>query len=317
MKRCRHCEAEAVAILPQFRLFLCQEHFLSWFENQVERTIRQYHMFTRQEAVLVAISGGKDSLALWDVLLRLGYRADGIHIDLGINGKTNFSEASVAKVRQFLTQHPEARLHQFALQDLIGMTIPELVRRTQRGRRKPCSLCGLVKRHELNRLAQKLGYNVLATGHNLDDEVALLFLNVLQWNLGYLARQYPVLAEENGFARKVKPFCRMYEEHIQLYAKLRGIESVDTSCPLSRGANTPVYKNLWDQLEQERPGAKLSFYLSFLRAKDEEQFLESWKQTHVRLQPCPRCGQPTAVPELCAFCRTITQALEKKKTPSS
>ena len=43
-------------------------------------------MFTKEDRILVAVSGGKDSLALWDVLRRQGYQADGLYIDLGIDG---------------------------------------------------------------------------------------------------------------------------------------------------------------------------------------------------------------------------------------
>jgi hypothetical protein len=54
--------------MRQHKLALCREHFLSWLPEQTERFIRHYGMFTREERVLVAVSGGKDSLALWDIL---------------------------------------------------------------------------------------------------------------------------------------------------------------------------------------------------------------------------------------------------------
>jgi len=63
--------------MRQHKLALCKPHYLEWFIEQTERFIKKYKMFTRDERVLVAVSGGKDSLALWDVLLKLGYQADG------------------------------------------------------------------------------------------------------------------------------------------------------------------------------------------------------------------------------------------------
>jgi len=71
--------------------------------------------------------------------------------------------------------------------------IPEVALRSTRGRGKPCSVCGLVKRHELNRMAHEFGLPGAVTGHNLDDEAAVLWGNTLNWQMQYLARQAPVL----------------------------------------------------------------------------------------------------------------------------
>ena len=60
-------------------------------------------------------------------------------------------------------------------------------------RRVPCSACGLSKRHLFDEAARTRGYDVLVTGHNLDDEAAVLFGNVLHWQTDYLGRQLPVL----------------------------------------------------------------------------------------------------------------------------
>ena len=82
--RCRRCNQPAVFNMRQHKLAFCGAHYPEWFVERTERTIRKYHMFAPGERVLVAVSGGKDSLALWDVLLKLGYDAAGLYIDLGI-----------------------------------------------------------------------------------------------------------------------------------------------------------------------------------------------------------------------------------------
>ncbi len=310
--RCRKCREKAVINMRQHRLALCKAHYLEWFPEQTERFIRKYKMLSRDEPVLVAVSGGKDSLALWDVLLRLGYQADGLYLGLGIDGNTNYSEESYAKVRTFAEQHPEAKLYVLDIKRIYGESIPEVARRTRRGKDKPCAVCGLIKRHEMNRIAYEYGYPVLATGHNLDDEVAVLFQNTLQWNVGYLARQYPVLPGGDGFARKIKPFCRFYERETAAYAILRGIDYIYDECPYSVGASTIYYKELLDSLEEQRPGTKLNFYLSFLRAKDKDGLFANWREENVELQACERCGQPTSVPGLCAFCRLWPEEVRER-----
>lgn len=283
------------------KLALCEEHYLEWFLAQTARAIRKYRMFGHQDRVLVAVSGGKDSLSLWDVLLRLGYQADGLYINLGIDGGLGYSNLSFQKVETFAADHPQAYLYVVDVPALYGETIPQTARRKLRGRGKPCSICGLIKRHEMNRIAQEHHYDVLATGHNLDDEAAVLLSNVLHWQVGYLARQAPVLEKQDGLARKVKPFCRFYEREVAAYALIRGIDYIYRECPYVKGSTTLFYKELLNRLEVESPGSKLQFYLSFLRARKDGLFREQAEQ--VELHPCPVCGQPTSVPGPCAFCR--------------
>jgi len=78
------CTAGATVEIRRHHTAFCNEHFLEFFERQVARAIEHEHMFTRDDRVLVAVSGGKDSLALWDVLRRLGYQTTGLYINLGI-----------------------------------------------------------------------------------------------------------------------------------------------------------------------------------------------------------------------------------------
>lgn len=305
--RCRKCGGRAVLNMRQHKLALCADHFAEWIPEQTQRFIEKYRMFLPEHRVLVAVSGGKDSLGLWDVLIRLGYSADGLYIGLGIDGGTGYSAESQKRCEAF-AQDRGLTLHKVDVAEVEGATIPEASALTHRGRGKPCSVCGLTKRHVMNRMARDGGYDVLATGHNLDDEVAVLFGNTLSWSVGYLARQGPVLeAHADGFARKVKPFCRLYERETAAYALVRGIDYIYEECPYSVGATSLAHKDLLNRLEAGRPGAKLSFYLSFLQAKEAGLLRTESQSSADRLHRCPSCGQPTSVPEKCAFCRTWDQ----------
>jgi uncharacterized protein (TIGR00269 family) len=292
--------------MRRHKLALCEVHYPEWFVGQTQRAIEKYRMFGPDDRVLVAVSGGKDSLSLWDVLLQLGYQADGLYIDLGIDLRTDdgagYSAASREKVERFAARRPHAGLTVADLKAGYGETLPEVARRVHRGRGKPCSVCGLIKRHVMNRVARDGGYDVLATGHNLDDEAAVLFGNVLHWQTGYIARQAPVLpASREGLARKVKPFCRFYERETAAYALITGIDYIYDECPYAVGATSLHYKGLLNRMEEESPGTKSQFYLGFLRARKEGLFCEQAEE--VKLHPCSNCGQPTSVPGMCAFCR--------------
>lgn len=303
--------------MRQHKLALCKEHFLEWMLAQSERFIQKYAMFTREERVLVAVSGGKDSLSLWDILWRLGYTADGLYIGLGIEDGSHYSAESQQRAEQYAQQH-HLKLHVVSIPQEYGETIPQLARRTTRGQGKPCAVCGLTKRHVMNRVARELGYDVLATGHNLDDEAATLLGNTLSWNIGHLMRQGPVLEAQPGMVRKVKPLFRFYEREMAAYALLRGIDYIYDECPYAIGAKSIYYKELLNKLEAQRPGAKLSFYLSFLQAKQAGLFAVP-QELHPAspgavgaagetLSNCPNCGQPTTAPGLCAFCRMMAKA---------
>jgi uncharacterized protein (TIGR00269 family) len=289
--------------MRQHRLRLCEEHFLTWFATTTQRAVEKYRMFAPGDKVLVAVSGGKDSLALWDVLLRLGYQVEGMYIGLGIDEGLGYSNKSLEMCHKFVAEHhPDAVLQVVDVGREYGRTIPELARTTQRGRGKPCSVCGLVKRHIMNRVARDGGFAAIATGHNLDDEVAVLFQNTLHWQTGYLARQAPVLEKRDGLARKVKPFVRLYERESAAYTLLRGIDYIYDECPFAKGSTTNRYKELLNRLELGSPGAKQQFYLEFLRARGAGRV--AFEETQgVELHPCVGCGQPTTAGNLCAFCR--------------
>jgi uncharacterized protein (TIGR00269 family) len=320
--KCRKCGEKASVNMRQHKLALCKDHYLEWVPEQTERFIKKYQMFTPGEKILVAVSGGKDSLSLWDILVRLGYQADGLYIGLGIDGRKlppgdgiGYSAESHRFVEKFASGH-HLILHVLDIEEEVGQPIPVLSEISHRGHGRPCAVCGLTKRHTMNRMARELGYDVLATGHNLDDEAAVLFGNTLSWSVEFLLRQGPVLPSAVGLARKVKPLCRFYEREMTAYALLRGIEYIYDECPFAQGSTSIYYKEVLNQLENDRPGAKLTFYLRFLEARQAGLFIDSKNQTEY-LHPCPNCSQPTSAPDMCSFCRLIDKVAEQQSLVSN
>ncbi|URA09961.1 TIGR00269 family protein [Thermospira aquatica] len=296
--KCTICKAKKTyfpvqVVLPSYNLKLCREHFLEWLEGRVAHTIKKYRMFTCEDKILVAVSGGKDSLGLWFLLHRLGYEADGLYIDLGI------PEYSA-----------ESREHAQTLANRLGRTLHVVDMREELApigemrnwtRKPPCSVCGTVKRYYMNRIAREKGYTVLATGHNLDDETAVLWNNTLHWNMEYLAKQYPVLAAQGPFLKKVKPLCLVSEKESALYTIFNRISYVKPECPYSTHASSLENKRFLQQLEEARPGTKITFYTGFL--KNLSPLLhEPLKSTGVSLALCKVCGEPTTT-EICFLCQ--------------
>lgn len=305
--KCKKCGEKASVNMRQHRMALCSEHFLEWIPEQTERFIKKYNMFVRNEKILVAVSGGKDSLSLWDILVRLGYNADGLYLGLGIDGGIGYSDESHRLTDEF-AKNNNLKLHVVDIEKEYGHSIPVLSEVSHRGHGKPCAVCGLTKRHEMNRIARDLGYDVLATGHNLDDEAAVLFGNTLHWETDYLLRQGPVLPGMEGLARKVKPLCRFYEREMTAYAISRGIAYIYEECPFAEGSTQIFYKEALNQLETVRPGTKLTFYLRFLEARQSGELFVKKEAAQTQLHPCEKCGQPTSAPRYCSFCRMLEKA---------
>jgi len=300
--KCRRCTAKAVVQLRSHNAAFCRECFVFVFQRTVERSIDHERMFTRDERILVAVSGGKDSLALWDTLAALGYATEGLYLGLGIG---RYSSASQRKAEGYAAK-AGLRLHVVQLadeSDAVG--VPEAAAFTHR---QPCAACGTMKRHHFDRAALAGGFPVLATGHNLDDEAARLLGNVLHWQLPYLAKQQPVLAPSHAkFVRKVRPLYRTSEYESATYAFLRGIDYVVEECPNSHGATQLIYKDLMNRLEAAMPGTKHSFVTEFLR-RAHPLFAAAPEGS---LGECERCGMP-ASSALCGYCRLIAE-IERRR----
>jgi len=294
--RCRRCGGAAVLELRRHNAAFCAPDFLAFFRNQVREAIRRHRMFTHDEPVLVAVSGGKDSLALWDVLIEEGYRTTGLYLDLGI---FDYSVESRARCEAFAAARG-APLMVVRVADEVGAPVPVIKEVT---RRPPCSGCGLSKRYLMNKVALEHGFPVVATGHNLDDEAATLLGSVLHWQIDALARQAPALpATHPKLVRRVKPLYRLSELETAAYAFLRRIDYIVEECPFARGATSLAHKELLSRLEEASPGAKHNFLFGFLeRARPAFERVEA-----ATLQECTRCGQVTTGP-VCAFCRLADQ----------
>ena len=304
--KCRTCRQPAIIDLPRHNANFCAEHFLELCRRQVTKAIEHFDMLVPDDRILVAVSGGKDSLAVWDLLLELGYRADGLYVGLGIG---DYSDVSGEYARAFATARG-LTLIEISLRGDYGYDIPTAAAAT---RRVPCSACGLSKRHLFDKAAIDGGYTALVTGHNLDDEAAVLLGNTMRWEVDYLARQLPVLAARDGFPKKVKPLMRLTERETAAWCVVRGIEYLVDECPMAAGNKHLGYKATLNAMEAASPGAKAAFYLNFLERMAP---LLAARHTTDReaLGTCGTCGAPTSG-DVCAFCRLQATASEHRPVP--
>ena len=302
--RCVVCRQPAIIEEPRHRSAWCGDHLVDHVQAQVRKAIDQrfdgQRMMSYGDRILVAVSGGKDSLALWDALIDLGYRADGLYIGLGIGG---YSSRSQRICEEFAARRAAPRGLELITVDLAeeyGYTTPSGAAASGRS---TCGVCGLSKRYTFNRVAVERGYDVMVTGHNLDDEAATLLGNVLRWQDGFLARQHPVLpATGPNQVRKVKPLYRLSEREMAAYCVVRGLDYIVEECPLVDGNTGMELKDTLNELERGSPGLKAQFLFGFLD-KHADKFAEGADDAdRPDLHECTSCGMPT-LGDVCAFCR--------------
>ena len=306
MSKCKVCREPAIIDLPRHNANFCGDHLQQLVRRQVEKAISDFDMLRPEDRVLVAVSGGKDSLAVWDILVELGYQADGLYIGLGIG---DYSDVSGQYVRAFADERgsPCAR-------STCGRTTAT----TCRPRRAPPAGCrarpvGSRSDGLFDDAARDGGYDVVVTGHNLDDEAAVLLGNTLRWDIDYLARQLPVLPATSGFPKKAKPLVRLTEREMAAWCIVRGIDYQVEECPMAAGNRHLGYKETLNQLEARSPGSKASFYLSFLDRMAPILVGHSQAATD-GLNGCEQCGAPTTG-EVCAFCRLVATASAHEPVP--
>jgi tRNA-5-methyluridine54 2-sulfurtransferase len=299
--KCRKCGGTAVLELRRHNAAFCAPDFLDFFRNQVREAIRKYRMLEKDEHVLVAVSGGKDSLALWDVLIDEGYTTTGLYLDLGI---FDYSIESRAKCETFAAARGVPLIVRSVAEE-VGAPVPVIKDVT---RRPPCSGCGLSKRYLMNRVALDHGIGVVATGHNLDDEAATLFGSITHWHTDALARQSPALPSTHAkLVRRVKPLYRLSERETAAYAFVRKIDYIVEECPFAKGATSIAHKETLSRMEDASPGAKHNFLFGFLE-KGRAAFERA---EAVELRECVRCGQVTTG-TVCAFCKLADQVKRAK-----
>src|SRR5574341_766421 len=304
---CTKCKTKAAIGLPRHNAAFCRSCFNGFVHDQVAKAIKSHKMFGKDDRILVAVSGGKDSLALWDILLKLGYHADALYVNLGIGTYSEESYRKVTKFAEAVAASHGVKLLTHTVEEEEGAGIKELA---QLIHRPTCSTCGTIKRYQFNRAAVEHDYDVMATGHNLDDEAARLLGNVLHWQEEYLDKQGPSLpASVEGFAKKVKPLYRLSERELAAYAVLNRIDYIVEECPMAKGSKMLLYKEVLNRLETESPGTKQSFYWGFLEKQGSTQPAPASmaEKDQALLHPCATCGQPTTA-DVCSYCKMMARA---------
>lgn len=291
---------------------LCAPCFAASIERKAARTISRHSMIRGGDRrVCVAVSGGKDSLALLRVLSRMSegrrFEVGAVMIDEGIPGYRDEALGIAGRYCGELGVELAVRSYR----DLFGTTLDEALR-SREGPKAPtsCALCGTLRRRAIDIAAAEAGADVVATGHNLDDALQTFLINVISGDTDRIGRMLPGSggALGGGAPRRIQPFCEIYEQEVVFYAFVSRIPFQAEPCPhMDEGVRTGLREFL-NGLEAAHAGAKNSMYRSAMRlagAVAGAAAAGGEEGGGKRARPCPLCGAPCTSDVSCSVCSAL------------
>lgn len=190
-------------------------------DRSVGRAIHDYGMIEDNERILVGISGGKDSQVLLDILFSLRNRAPvkfdllPVHIDPG------FPESFSDDLKSYIISR-YGRM-------IIEKTDYGILAHSEENRENPCFLCARLRRKRLFEIAKENGCKKIALGHNKDDIIETLFINIFY--SGKIGTMKPRQSFFNGALDIIRPLSYVEEKQIIAFGRQNGIPVFVNSCP--------------------------------------------------------------------------------------
>ena len=230
---------------------LVEDKLYKRIKNGVGRAIADFNLIEEGDRIAVAVSGGKDSYTLLNMLEALRRRAPvkyelvALTIDSGYPGfRADIVAAHLQETG--VPYHVETTNHF------------EIIKEKRRPGSSYCSICARLKRGVLYTLAQQFGCNKLALGHHLDDFIETLLLN--QFYVGSLKAMAPRMLADNGATVVIRPLVYVEEQEIIPFARQNGFPVVCCCCPVCGTADLQRQrmKTLLAELERENPSVKRS-----------------------------------------------------------
>ena len=301
---CTYCSGNAVYTREYEGVSFCSKCFRQALEEKVRKTITHNQMLEYDDHVAIAVSGGKDSLTLLNLLVKLEgrfprSRLTAVSVDEGIEG---YRDEALELARKACSQLGVEQLV-VSYRELFGVTTDDIA--GLKLGQTPCAYCGVFRRKAINKAAANVGATKIATAHNLDDEAQTVLLNMLHGDPMRIVRSGPVLRDPRGrFLPRIKPLSDIPEREIVLYAYLNGIEFQSVECPHGHEALRNDIRAFLNQLEQKHPGSKYTLQRTAERLRDTL----AERAPLLELHQCQKCGDPTPhqLCEACVMLKTIT-----------
>lgn len=310
---CKNCKEKSVITLTNSNISLCKNCFIKYFEKKVKKTITDYKLIEKNDIIIVACSGGKDSTTLLYLIKKIiGPRKDTKLKVLAINeGIHGYRDKSLKFLKQFCKEQ-EVELNIYSYKKEFGKSLDEILK-TYKG--IPCSICGVLRRYLLNKKSKELGATKLATGHNLDDEAQSITMNYFKNNIKMSARLGPItgINKNDKFIPRIKPLYFLTEKEVTAYAFLKGFMDEFNECPNSPYSYRGQIRDMLNEFESKYPGTKHSIILSFLETIP--LLKNHYKNDPNVIKTCKSCDEPCSQ-DICKACQYIETVIKAKNTPT-
>ena len=286
--------------------------FIEYFERKVRYTIRKYSLCTKKDKIGVAVSGGKDSTSCLYILNKLGYDVEALTIDVLIG---NYTKKNLENLQLFCGEN-NIKLNEVSLREEFGNSlcfIKSIV--NSKGHNfSSCRICGILKRYLLNKHSKLLGFDFLATGHNLDDETQTFLMNVFKNDLTLVKRQGPKSQQDDKtkFIKRIKPLYLLTEQETLRYSKIMKFPVTYEICPCSTNAHRQEFKNMLNTFEENHPDVKykiLNFHEKLIKNLTENKknetnidSIEKEKRKNTIISTCDICKEPSTN-SVCKTCQ--------------
>jgi tRNA-5-methyluridine54 2-sulfurtransferase len=301
------CKCKRKAVIKLQHGPLCKLHFLTYFEDKVFKTIKEYQLIDRDDNLCVAASGGKDSLTVLYLTkkylekYKMNNQLTALSVDEGI---ANYREHTVKDLKDFCNEH-EIPLKIVSFKKEFNYTLDAANPIINKGtKKKPCNTCGVWRRYLLNKYARQEGATKVITGHNLDDEAQVIIMNTFKANTELAAHLGPTsgIKEHKLFVQRVKPLYFCTEKETRLYTLLKGFQLQYTECPYASEGYRASIRDMLNDFENKYPGTKQGVVKSFLAILP--QLKEKAEENEDLIKPCQNCQEP-ASKDICNACKTM------------
>jgi len=218
----------------------------------VGKALHRYQMISDGDRIAVGLSGGKDSLALMRILrdrqsyVPVKYELLGVYIDPGFPG--SFS-ASLAKYCGEKNDYLR-----------VDYTDCGIIGHSPQNRENPCFLCSRLRRKRLFDISAELGCNKLALGHNKDDIIETLFLNICY--AGEISTMVPSQSLFNGRLRVIRPLAFVDKETIRQFAAEHQFPEFENPCPTAKISKRQEIKTFLNSLYRKNKKVKGNIFRS-------------------------------------------------------
>lgn len=301
--KCSKCgSSQVITKNNQSGLYLCKDCFIESIEKKAIKTIKKENLLDKGDKVLVALSGGKDSVTTLEILNSFRERniidICAVTVDEGIaNYRQDGVDIAINHAKRLGIEHKVV-----SLKDEYGITLDEIMQKDNH--RGSCTYCGVFRRDIINKTAIEMGATKIATGHNLDDEVQAIMMNYLEGNIDNLTKLgAKTESKAQEFTVKIKPLREIPERDIGLYVVAKELDVHFDSCPYAQQSFRGEVSELIGNLSENHPTIKYSTLRGYDKVKKAigDDLNKEFKSSR-----CSKCGQPAAN-ELCRKCTFLKE----------